>query len=434
MRGFIRAAALVILAVLFLGPSPAIVAAGEWKALTLKVPGGAVTDLEIAGGAIFIQASGQWLALSACRDNRICFTPKRPPARASPPAGKAGNARLPDGGLATAKAGDIRKAWFAGPTEMYRHGILGDPIEAAILIGEDASGARYEIAAGANAVFEDLQPRLVDLDGDGRNEIVAIRTFTNAGASVAVYGLAGGKLTLLAQTPPIGLSFRWRNPSAIADFDARPGLEIAEVVTPHIGGTLRLWGFNRHSSQLHEISDSYGFSNHFIGSRELGLSAAADIDGDGLSELALPSANRRTLRIMTFAAGKASKVAAVQLPGRIDKAIGVIGEANGPAFVTALESGELVLVAMPGSATFCVENRDSDRLLFVIQSASGKRQKRYFRPAETACYRRQGVATVWVYEGPDALEGCSVLVPDTATGLTLRSYASFDNCNWRMEN
>jgi len=434
MRGFFRAAALFILAVLFLGASPATVAAGEWRALTLKVPGGAVTDLEIAGGTVFLRAGGQWLALSACGDNRICFTPKRPPAGARPPAGKAGNARLPDGGLATAEAGDIRKAWFAGPTEMYRHGILGDPIEAAMLIAEDSGGARYAITAGADAVFEDLQPRLADLDGDGRNEIVAIRTFTHAGASIAVYGLAGGNLTLLAQTPPIGLSFRWRNPSAIADFDARPGLEIAEVVTPHIGGTLRLWNFNRRAARLDEIANAYGFSNHFIGSRELRLSAAADIDGDGLSELALPSADRKTLRIMAFVAGKATEVAAVQLPGRIDKAIGVIAEANGPAFVTALESGELVLIATPDSATFCIENRDDARLLFLVQSASGKREKRYFKPKETACYRRQRVATVWVYESPDALEGCSVLVPDTATGLTLRSYASFDNCDWWVEN
>ncbi len=434
MRRFIRATALATLPALFLVASLAAGSAGEWKALTLKVPGGAVTDLEIAGGTVFIQAGRQWLALSACADNRICFAPKHPPARAKPPDGKAGNARLPDGGLAAAEAGDIRKAWFAGPTEIYRHGILGDPIEAAMLVAEDAGGARYEIAAGADAVFEDLQPRLADLDGDGRNEIVAIRTFTNAGASIAVYGLAGGKLSLLAQTPPIGLPSRWRNPSAIADFDVRPGLEIAEVVTPHIGGTLRLWHFNRRAGRLEAIADAFGFSNHFIGSRELRLFATVDLDGDGLSELALPSADRKALRIMAFVGGKITEVAAVKLPGRIDKAIGVIAEADGPAFVTALESGKLLLVSTPDSATFCIENRDDERLLFIVQSASGKRHKRYLKPAEVGCYRRQGVATVWVYESPDALEGCSVLVPDTATGLTLRSYASFDNCDWRQEN
>jgi hypothetical protein len=441
MMGLFRAVARFAIPALVLGASLTAGSAAEWKALNLKVPGGAVTGLEISGGAVFVQAGRLWLALSACADNRICFAPNRPPARARPPAGKAWQASLPDGGLATSRAGDIRKAWFAGPTDIYGHGILGDAIEAAVLVVEDARGARYEIAATAaaagarpNAVFEDLRPRLADLDGDGTTEIVAIRTFTDAGASIAVYGLAGGKLSLLAQTPPVGRPSRWRNPSAIADFDARPGLEIAEVVTPHIGGTLRLWSFDRSAGRLEAVAGAFGFSNHFIGSRELRLSAAADLDGDGISELAVPSANRKALRIMAFSAGKVTQLAAVKLPGRIDKAVGVIAEAGGPAFVVGLESGELVLVAAPDPATFCIENRDDERLLFIVQSASGKRGERYLKPGETGCHARQAVATVWVFESPDALEGCSVLVPDTATGLRLQSYASFDNCDWRLEN
>jgi hypothetical protein len=428
-----RAALPIAISALFLGASLTAGSAAQQKAQILNVPGGAVTDLEIAGGTIFVLAGRQWMALSACTDQRICYTPKRPPARATPPAGT-----LSDGGLATSAAGDIRKAWFAAPTDIYGHGILGDRIEAAMLVAEDAGGARHEIAAGAslqsNAVFEDLRPRLADLDGDGAMEIVAIRTLTDAGASIAVYGLAGGKLSLLAQTPPIGLPSRWRNPSAIADFNARPGLEIAEVVTPHIGGTLRLWHFDRQAGKLEAIADAFGFSNHFIGSRELRLSAAADLDGDGLSELALPSADRKALRIMKFAGGNAAEIVAMKLPARIDKAIGVIAEADGPAFITGLESGELVLVAAPDSATFCVENRDDERLLFIAESASGKREKRYFKPAETNCFPRQEVATVWVFESLDALEGCSVLVPGTAKSLTLQSYASFDNCDWRLED
>ncbi len=409
-------------------------AAEQWQALKLKVPGGAVGELAVAGDAIFLQAARQWMALSACPDSRICFAPGRPPVAAGPPSGEAAPASLPDGGLATAEAGDIRKAWFAGPTDIYGHGILGDRIEAALLVAEDAAGGRYEIAAGPDAVFEDLQPRLADLDGDGTTEIVAIRSVADAGASLAVYGLAASRLSLLAQTPPVGLPSRWRNPSAIADFDARPGLEIAEVVTPHIGGTLRLWGFDRQAGRLAALADAFGFSNHVIGSRELQLSAAADLDGDGFSELALPSADRTTLRIMAFAGGKASELAAVKLPARIDKPIGVVAEAGRPAFVTALESGELTLIAAPDAATFCVENREDERLLFVVESPSGERLLHYLTAAESGCHPRQAVAIVWVFEGPDALEGCSVLVPETATGLALRSYASFDNCDWRLTN
>ncbi len=59
---------------------------------------------------------------------------------------------------------------------------------------------------------------------------------------------------------------------------------------------------------------------------------------------------------------------------------------------------------------------------------------RYLKPAEIRCYPRPAFATVWVFESLDALEGCSLIVPEAATGLRLQSYASFDNCDWRVEN
>ena len=84
MRRFFQTAILIALPAFFIGASLASGSAAEWKAQKLNVPGGAVTDLEIAGGAIFVMAGRQWMALSACTDQRICFTPKRPPARARP--------------------------------------------------------------------------------------------------------------------------------------------------------------------------------------------------------------------------------------------------------------------------------------------------------------------------------------------------------------
>ena len=47
-----------------------------------------------------------------------------------------------------------------------------------------------------------------------------------------------------------------------------------------------------------------GFSNHQIYSRELGMSAVLDFNGDGIPDLLVPDAKREALRVVTFANGQ----------------------------------------------------------------------------------------------------------------------------------
>ena len=207
--------------------------------------------------------------------------------------------RLPDGGVARASGAGPVQAFYGQPTRRYDHGILGDAIEAGSLVAVDAAGARYELVLPDRQVFEDLTPRLVDLDGDGRNEIVTIRTDLAAGAAVAIYGLAGGALVERASTPPIGQPHRWLSIAAIADFTDDRGLEIAVVRTPHIGGVLDMLSWQ--GGALTAVRPpAPGFSTHFIGSRDLSLAHAEDVDGDGLAELALPTQDRRLVVVLGF--------------------------------------------------------------------------------------------------------------------------------------
>jgi hypothetical protein len=48
-----------------------------------------------------------------------------------------------------------------------------------------------------NFVFEDLQPRLKDVDNDGEIEFITIQTSLQLGASVAVYKIINDKLVFL---------------------------------------------------------------------------------------------------------------------------------------------------------------------------------------------------------------------------------------------
>ncbi|MEP0942681.1 MAG: VCBS repeat-containing protein [Rhizobiaceae bacterium] len=209
-----------------------------------------------------------------------------------------GRNTLPDGHVATASKGDIAKAWYIQPTSRYRHAILGDAIEASGLKVELHDGRTLDLNLPKNRVFEDRTPRLMDLDGDGAHEIITLLSSNSGGAAIAVYGVANGKLTLIDQTPFIGLSNRWRNIAGIADYNGDGALEIAEVVTPHIGGTLRFWSWR--GKRLSQAAAAKYFSNHAIGAREQRLSATADFNGDGRPDLAVPGRSRQTLHLMGF--------------------------------------------------------------------------------------------------------------------------------------
>ena len=213
---------------------------------------------------------------------------------------------LPDGEVGFGRFGLV-EAWLAGPTRRYGHGVLGDAIEASAIVAIDDRAVRYRLELADDKVFEDRLARVVDMDGDGRGEIVVVRSDIRNGAALAVLGGVEDELRLLAETLPIGLPNRWLNPAGFGDFDGDGRREVAIVITPHIGGTLELHEFTR--AGIRREASVHGFSNHVMGSRELGLSAVFDADGDGIVDLALPSASRRDLRIVGFPGGRFREIA-----------------------------------------------------------------------------------------------------------------------------
>lgn len=254
---------------------------------------------------------------------------------------------VPDGDVTFGKRG-IRSAWLTGPTRRYAHAVLGDAVEGSGFGLVTESGAELQFELGLESVFEDLRVRLIDLNGDGQDEAVVIRSYLEAGAALAVYGLDAGRIVALGETPAIGIPNRWLNPAGAADFDGDGVIEIAYVETPHIGGMLRF--FSLTPEGLVQEQALQGFSNHAIGSRELDMAAVIDWNDDGVPDLALPDASRSRLQIVSLAGGAARVIAHLPEDGgrhsaRITTAV-LASDLDGdgaPELLYGLSDGSLII-------------------------------------------------------------------------------------------
>lgn len=248
---------------------------------------------------------------------------------------------LPDLRIARGTRG-IAEAWLADPTTRYRHFVLGSRYEAASLAVRTTDGRSLKLALPEFSVFEDRQPRLADLDGDGQDEVVVVRSHVGKGAALAIVGVDAGQLRIIAETPPTGSQNTWLNPAGIADFDGDGRLDIAYVQMPHVLGRLRVWTLK--AGRLVEIAALENTSNHIAGSAQLGLSAVADFNGDGVADLAIPSLDRRSLRFITFKGG-VREIAVKPLPERAVSDFTVEMSRGKPVVVVRLGGNRLVKVA-----------------------------------------------------------------------------------------
>lgn len=166
---------------------------------------------------------------------------------------------------AAAAAQDITKAQYDGPTSRYAHGVLGDAIEHGELVVTLASGKLKRLVLPENRVFEDTEPRLFDVDGDGAREVIVVESDQSRGARLAIYDADG----LVAATPYIGRTNRWLAPAGIgaADLDGDGSVELAFVDRPHLAKTLRI--FRYQGRKLVSVGALPGVTNHRIGERDI---------------------------------------------------------------------------------------------------------------------------------------------------------------------
>ena len=219
------------------------------------------------------------------------------------------------------------------PSSRYPHGIAGDRLEATeitLLETHPPLKAVTRISIPGQRVVEGISPIWADLNGDGRREIIVTISDSEQGAQVVVYSESGDQL---AAGPAVGRGNRWRHQIAVAPLGVNGELELAEVLTPHIGGIAGFYRLDGESLNL--VAQQAGVTSHTIGSRNLDMGIAGDLDGDGQPELVVfdqsftdLTAMRRTVDGIEIAwqtpvGGKAAtNLASVNLDGGISLGVG----------------------------------------------------------------------------------------------------------------
>ncbi|MCK8464311.1 VCBS repeat-containing protein [Aliiroseovarius sp. S1339] len=161
---------------------------------------------------------------------------------------------------ATAALGQtITDARYTEPTDRYAHGVLGDAIEWGAIELSLSSGERKLIRLPDHMVFEDLAPRLHDLDQDGDREVIVVLTHADKGAALAVFDENG----LVAQTDHIGQRNRWLAPAGVGDFLRDKRQLIAYVDRPHLKKELKIVVLE--GDRLIELASVPNLTNHRIG-------------------------------------------------------------------------------------------------------------------------------------------------------------------------
>jgi len=204
-------------------------------------------------------------------------------------------------------------------TERYRHGALGDKVEASSLtvidVAANALAIRVRYVVKPPAVIEDLIPMIAPIGEGTRAALVMVKSVVRQGSSVLVLGWREGGLDTLAEGPALGQSNRWVHVIGAADVTCDRVPELIAVNTPHIAGVLV--AYERRTVSLVPVAKALGYASHALGSRNEDQAVLADLSGNGRLEVILPRQSRDVLAALSLSNGRWEEQWALPLGGPV---------------------------------------------------------------------------------------------------------------------
>lgn len=211
--------------------------------------------------------------------------------------------------------------------ERYRHGVLGDAVEATrlALLERHGLAVMRDLLLDAPHVFEDIAPRRVTLGA--RDGVLTVQSGPQGAQLVLVDAepASAASLRVAARGPALGTPNRWMSPTT----DGRHWLA---VHTPHIGGVLH--EYRQDGGRLHATRIRDDVSNHLIGSRQLDLAAWQG------QQLLIPDQSRRKMLLLDGRSGW-HRERAWELPSRVTASVSLEVSSS----VAILHEGGAVAVA-----------------------------------------------------------------------------------------
>jgi len=236
---------------------------------------------------------------------------------------------------------------LSDPNDQYRHGILGDDLEArsvTIVQLSDKPDVISKFSVPLDWVIESIRPIWSDWDGDGEREIVLTLSNITSGSKLALYDENGN---LLAESLPIGKGFRWRHALDIASFGENGQRLLADVQTPHIGGIVGFYSWDKENKLLKTEATLQGYSTHDIGSRAMNMYTLV-IDGQNEQALLiLPNQSKTELAALRLASGVIREEWRIPIGGKLSGDLDLIDD-NGVEFIRAIvDNNRVVLLKLP---------------------------------------------------------------------------------------
>jgi hypothetical protein len=132
---------------------------------------------------------------------------------------------------------------------------------------------------------------------------------------------------------------------AAAPFGPSGELEVVDVVTPHICGTVEFYRLEEDS--LRVVAKVPGFRTHAIGSRNLDMAVAGDFDSDGRLELLVPSQGMDEIGAIKRTEAGAEVAWVLPIDGKVSTNLAAVTTDTG-GLMLGLGTDDGVLLVWPG--------------------------------------------------------------------------------------